>query len=282
MQTLALIHPNLIMKNAQFHTLSDHVSRALLERFLRKGPAQISDECISNEITRVIVHFTDELTDDEELLDYANTLIDFRPSRLLDELHKTLKVENLSKLSSTRYDVSALNLLWRVRAIDIAEFMTLCIVGLCCGLVGTISLYTKTVRLVTMLEDPEHVAAAVFFFVMFVNQVISIISVGGLLRWRVETFLFGGNDAHVSDEESYVMQLYLADLTKKVWDSDQLSFWEKIAVMVQLDDDDLQQLTVEQDDHVKATVTLSVKKHMLETHQVNLPLKHLADWAAAR
>merc|ERR1719414_2650662 len=96
---------------------------------------------------------------------------------------------------------------------------------------------------------------------LFLNSVLSILSVNELLWWRVETFVFGGADASVSTEERYILNTYLAALCMKIWESNQFGYAEKFAVLLQLDDDDLQQLIVEENHGDKRNVITTVKKY---------------------
>jgi len=82
-----------------------------------------------------------------------------------------------------------------------------------------------------------------------------------LLLWRVETFIFGGTDAVVSEEENHIMHAYFGLLIERVWDVKSLSTCQKLAVMLQLDDDDLQQLVVEEST-AKAPVCASIRQSM--------------------
>merc|ERR1719410_2393553 len=91
---------------------------------------------------------------------------------------------------------------------------------------------------------------------------MGVVSVNQLLLQRVETFVFGGADAHVTTEERFLLEVYLANLAETVWVSHFIPTYQKIAIMLKLDDDDLQQLIIEEDAHSKSAVTLSVKKFM--------------------
>lgn len=280
MRTLTYIHPNLIMKNFKHNSVIDDVSRALLEKFLKYEAAKVSDEALAQDIAMFIVQRGEGISakDRDYKMNYANQLIDYRPSKLLTELRKCIPT-NRGHLVDKRYDFGAFDKTWKFTLVWFVEGVGMGLCGLACFVIGTVSFYTKICRLAFQLEDKDQVKfVAPFFFLMLVNQVMSIISIGRLLRWRVETFIFGGNDAHMSGEEKYVMHAYLALLADKIWSSGELTYWQKLAVMLQFDDDDLQQLVVEQDDYSKASVILSIKKHMSLTGATSRPLNLLTDW----
>merc|ERR1719461_2393204 len=85
--------------------------------------------------------------------------------------------------------------------------------------------------------------------------------INSLLQWRVETFIFGGTDATISGEENYMLQVYLGLLMERIWALECVSTCEKLAIMLQLDDDDLQQLVIEESE-VKAQVSASIRRFM--------------------
>lgn len=109
---------------------------------------------------------------------------------------------------------------------------------------------------------------ATIYFLAFLNQAMGIMSISRLLQWRIECFLFGGCDAVVSSEEQFIMQVYLGSLAEAVWDSEELRLSEKMAVMFQLDDDDLQQLVIEDAVQAKGNLLLQVKNYMIENQHV--------------
>ena len=49
---------------------------------------------------------------------------------------------------------------------------------------------------------------------IFMNQIMGIIGLNQLLRWRLFRFIFGGQDAYVSAEERLVMNFYEARLVQ--------------------------------------------------------------------
>mmetsp|Transcript_57597 Transcript_57597/g.150051 ORF Transcript_57597/g.150051 Transcript_57597/m.150051 type:complete len:80 (+) Transcript_57597:3-242(+) len=56
------------------------------------------------------------------------------------------------------------------------------------------------------------------------------------------------------------MSMYLAVLMDKVWNCKDLPLSQKLAIMLQLDDDDLQQLVIEEKDKQKGAIAASVRK----------------------
>merc|ERR1712151_477234 len=111
-----------------------------------------------------------------------------------------------------------------------------------------------------------------FRMIVFLNQMVGIVSLRRLLLSRVRAFAFGGCDGIVSVEEQYLLNVYLAILQHKIWTSTALSNFQKVTVMVQFDDRDLQELLVEEDPLVKSDIVLSVKQYMHEAG-INQPGK---------
>merc|ERR1740123_780896 len=99
------------------------------------------------------------------------------------------------------------------------------------------------------------------FFFLFLNLTMGMMQINSLFLWRVQTFIFGGSDAVVSGEENYIMQVYLGLLIERVWELESISTFEKLTIMLKLDDDDLQQLVVDESE-VKARVSASIRGFM--------------------
>merc|ERR1712187_1054880 len=97
-------------------------------------------------------------------------------------------------------------------------------------------------------------------FLVFLNQVLGFLQVRSLLISRVETFAFGGSDAVMSTDERYLMAVYYARFAETVLKTSALSAFQKMAVFLQFDDDDLQQLIIEEDIHDKSQIMLAVRQ----------------------
>merc|ERR1712224_822344 len=96
----------------------------------------------------------------------------------------------------------------------------------------------------------------------YINQAVSIVDMRQWLIFRIKAFIFGGSDALVSVEENFIMDAYLAIIAQKVFENRDFSSAQKFAVMMMLDDDDLQHLIVEEDLRVKSAVILGIRQYM--------------------
>merc|ERR550537_1414384 len=85
----------------------------------------------------------------------------------------------------------------------------------------------------------------------FLIQVLGIVQIKKLLRWRLFRFIFGGQDAEVSIEEKLVERIYEARLAQAIWTSDAMTTFQKLVTLVNLNDDDLQRLMLEEVEHKK-------------------------------
>jgi len=131
------------------------------------------------------------------------------------------------------------------------------------AIIGTSAFMLKIVIFCDLLIDPlVKNSWAYLWLAVFGNQVVGSLNVAQLLLSRVEAFAFGGSDAFISVEEQFVMNMYLAALFEKVWKSNRLNMHQKIAIMLHFDDDDVQQLMIEEDQHIKSSIVLSVRQYM--------------------
>mmetsp|Transcript_39580 Transcript_39580/g.93230 ORF Transcript_39580/g.93230 Transcript_39580/m.93230 type:complete len:569 (-) Transcript_39580:138-1844(-) len=133
-------------------------------------------------------------------------------------------------------------------------------------ILGACTIFVKMVRCVFLLKSRGNIVKAILQFILFMNQVIGVISVMPLLRWRVETAIFGGQDAFLSAEERYIVSTWRALIVEKVVTSNLFSGFDKLAVLFQFDDNDIQQLIMEENTDDKLAVIGSVKKYMAQHH----------------
>merc|ERR1711879_213084 len=105
------------------------------------------------------------------------------------------------------------------------------------------------------MRDPEvHVVYILCHVALFLSEVLGVVAVDQLLIERLETFCFGGSDAFVAPEEAFLIELYHGCLCREIWGNCELTFAQKVTIMMQFDDDDLQQLIVEEDVRFKQNV----------------------------
>jgi len=132
-----------------------------------------------------------------------------------------------------------------------------------CAVSGWLAFVVKLCSVAELLHSSTtSVSQGALRMLVFLNQMVGIVSLRHLLISRIRDFAFGGCDGIVSVEEQYLLNVYLAVLQEKLWTSTALTTSQKVAVMVQFDDRDLQELLIEEDPLVKSGIVLSVKQHM--------------------
>eukprot|EP00929_Paragymnodinium_shiwhaense_P120822 TRINITY_DN9288_c0_g1_i1.p1 TRINITY_DN9288_c0_g1~~TRINITY_DN9288_c0_g1_i1.p1 ORF type:complete len:569 (-),score=120.61 TRINITY_DN9288_c0_g1_i1:65-1771(-) len=272
LNTLAFVHPERAARNAKEFDITNELSLRALERilnlqtdtfhegFLVQGAMRLAnlervlsyEEGVSgsmkaNEIEEALTKSPYEALCEVET---------WAQSKAEHELHE-LEQEN-------EVNVEALRRAWRVHTMRAMDTVVFLISSLVCLLWGFAAFYTKACRLFFALAAGHSIWYSFVYMLAFLNQVISIVQLNQLMRWRVAVFIFGGTDAVVSSEERYIMDMYLAVLASKVWQSNEFKFWEKVAVMLMFDDDDVQQLVIEEKETCKAAVILAVKQYMAQ------------------
>jgi len=112
---------------------------------------------------------------------------------------------------------------------------------------GAAAFTLKLAHTSAVLFDPDVNLAMTFLSILaFLNQALGIVYVRGLLRWRLFRFIFGGADAHTSDEEVFVELLYESRLVHTIMSTDALSPWKRLVTAVTLNEDDIQRLVLEE------------------------------------
>jgi len=267
LKALEYVHPELISKNArEFFSLHHQASRRFLERFLGTGRDTLSDEELAEDVTKLLVHYDHAADPENEQRAVAYEYLRKSPYDLSKAVLQSSLSSNEDKMFQAKCNPSALRLARWISCIVSAEslaFFVIASVVFCAGCLVFFAKFCIVSRALT--DENTEFSWIVLLLASFLNQVLGIISVNQLLLWRLETFIFGGSDASVSPEERYLLQVYLANLAQRVWASDFISTSQKFAIMIQLDDDDLQQLIVEEDAQSKSSCIISVKQFMYQT-----------------
>lgn len=260
---LAFVHPSLLNKNVRAFTLREDIARAKVEKFLGKENGHQSDQTLVMHVLSLIVNYDQSDIDDKE--EFVHHHLDKPITHALRALQKSKVAQDYEYLKNDGLNPDAMfgcrtSFAHVLEYFVIASFLVLCLV------VGAVGFLTKLTRCFILLTgDEEHAAAAPIFFLAFLNQSMGMMTVSRLLVWRVECFLFGGADAQMSTEEHYLMRVYLGSLAETVWETSSLTTFEKMCIMLQFDDDDLQQLIIEDSSRSKAKLVLRVKSYMQRT-----------------
>lgn len=261
---LGLIHPNLITKNVKVFSLVEDAARCKLEAFLRLHSDSFDDTHIVKKVLGLLVQY--ECKDDvEKGRQIVIEHLDCTAYQMLTFLQKSSMAQDHVYLKKMGLDPHAIFgcrfklLLW-------AECITMFSLGTMCLLLGGLTFLTKVCRCYALFIDTEiNVLVPWAFFLAFLNQILGIIPISRLLRWRIECFVFGGTDSYVASEEEFIMRIYMASLAEAVWRNEKFTWFDKMCVMFQLDDDDLQQLIVEDSTAEKSVLSLQVRKYMNDT-----------------
>mmetsp|Transcript_19109 Transcript_19109/g.36803 ORF Transcript_19109/g.36803 Transcript_19109/m.36803 type:complete len:512 (-) Transcript_19109:200-1735(-) len=257
LRLLAYVHPNLLEKRRKQFCNGNDMSRAILEGFFGCKDHYLTDEQLVEEIAKVIVQ-SDGL---EHTDDYVEELCSLNPSQALCKL-QVYKNEGRLK-SDEKHNPKMLDRIWRLNLFWFGEMICFGMLVTICFMLGTLEFFHKICRCSLILTDPTApMMTCALFFLLFLNQALGIMHIGWLLRWRVETFIFGGTDAVVSTEEKHIMQMYLGELVERIWGLKVLNGFQKLTILLGLNDDDLQQLVVEESEAKKAAVTASIRKYM--------------------
>jgi len=306
-RALAYVHPNLIKKNAKNFSLHEQAARAILERFLRVDREESTPELLLEGFARIMIQHKHKDEDEETRLEHASEYVNMTEYGAVQSLMSSLtahgaaelmtmvKEENGSKAATPRtpgnpdgddqffvcgnLDPSALGVGWRLSLLVLAEhmgFLFIAFAALCLGFVAVLVKLCHAVVIFTAPEPESETLHLLFWAACFTNQIMSIAAVQQLLMWRVQVFVFGGSDATISREEAFVIQIYLAHLMEKVWQSQALGFSQKLTISLTLDDDNLQKLIVEEDFHQKAACTVAVSRFM--TDQGHDSRSIIAEW----
>eukprot|EP00746_Dinoflagellata_sp_MGD_P007205 gnl/MRDRNA2_/MRDRNA2_114219_c0_seq1.p1 gnl/MRDRNA2_/MRDRNA2_114219_c0~~gnl/MRDRNA2_/MRDRNA2_114219_c0_seq1.p1 ORF type:complete len:699 (+),score=121.66 gnl/MRDRNA2_/MRDRNA2_114219_c0_seq1:146-2242(+) len=150
-------------------------------------------------------------------------------------------------------DIEALRLLWRVQTVAAVEATVFWIWSLFLLLCGVAAFTLKVGFIADNLFDPRvNVCVGMMHVLGFLIQVLGIVQVQKLLRWRLFRFIFGGQDAEVSIEERLVERMYEARLAHSIWSSHHMGFSKKVVTLLNLNDDDLQRLMLQEVEYKKA------------------------------
>lgn len=264
---LSYVHPGILPKNARdFFSTLDDLARAVLEKFLKQRPGENSDDRLVKKAAGIIMQCRHggEVSQ-EELEKHAIKYLELKPWNALLELCKLQEDGHLDLSNWRQVDGTALQLVWRLKACSCVLGVTFGLLVAGCWVVGAIAFLLKLCHVaVLLLSDEPNTFAVLTTMFLLLNGIDGIVNVNTLLWWRVELFIFGGSDAQLSTEERYVLDAYLALLFEKLWETDQLRGLGRLAVLVQLDDDDLQQLVVEEDEVAKARTCWHVQNYIKE------------------
>eukprot|EP00931_Biecheleriopsis_adriatica_P076898 TRINITY_DN5055_c0_g2_i1.p1 TRINITY_DN5055_c0_g2~~TRINITY_DN5055_c0_g2_i1.p1 ORF type:complete len:488 (+),score=76.27 TRINITY_DN5055_c0_g2_i1:102-1565(+) len=262
LQVLTYVHPALLARSAKESTKTHKAaSRTLLLEILNMSGQEhvMADEDLVYEAYHITQRPAGSSMDGSEEAFIGNA---FLASSTPNDAISALATH--SDTIGEGVDPEALGRAWRLDLIFYAERALWVLFCAMCTALGTLAFFLKICELAVRLVSPMEAAEkeTLWRLVVFLNQVLSIVNLRRLLIVRVQTFIFGGSDAMVSEEEMFIMDYYFGRLAEVVLKSKSLSCVEKCCIMIQLDDEDLQELTVEENWHVKASITRSVKKYM--------------------
>eukprot|EP00747_Dinoflagellata_sp_TGD_P145547 gnl/TRDRNA2_/TRDRNA2_176597_c3_seq1.p1 gnl/TRDRNA2_/TRDRNA2_176597_c3~~gnl/TRDRNA2_/TRDRNA2_176597_c3_seq1.p1 ORF type:complete len:556 (+),score=75.46 gnl/TRDRNA2_/TRDRNA2_176597_c3_seq1:80-1747(+) len=264
LKALGWVHPDLIGRNSRsFFSLHHQASRLFLERFLQVQKDTASDEDLAEDVAKLLLKYDHGDEAEEEKGKAAREYLQEKPYGLTQLLLNSSLASNDDAMSQANCKASALKMARVIRYIPVAESFAFCIVASVMLAAGCLVFLAKLCIVARALGDVDTpISVLVLLLASFLLQVMGIVSINQLLIRRVETFVFGGADAEITTEEHYLAEVYLANLAETVWASQFIPTYQKIAITLKLDDDDLQQLIIEEDSYSKSAVTLSVKQFM--------------------
>jgi len=273
MRGMSYVHPNLLVKNSKTFDLRQKAARTKLDSFFKGKLDGHSNEEVAVQVAKVVLCSglrqpnRSREENRKQLLEDANAMIDETPMQLFDAVRQRLsgmEGEERGDLIQ-KFDVEprVFDNMWRLSLVTFLELGTFVLIVAAAFVIGFGGVLAKLAEGSVLLTAPdERPQIVLFWFVAFVNQLLSVMTVEELLIWRVEAFIFGGCDALVSAEERYIISTYRGHLLEKIWASDVFNFLDKLVISVQLHDDDLQRLVVEEDHGAKTRTLASVKRHM--------------------
>eukprot|EP00927_Polykrikos_kofoidii_P038786 TRINITY_DN33208_c0_g1_i4.p1 TRINITY_DN33208_c0_g1~~TRINITY_DN33208_c0_g1_i4.p1 ORF type:complete len:546 (-),score=90.70 TRINITY_DN33208_c0_g1_i4:96-1649(-) len=269
LRMLTFVHPNLITKNYKNFSIADDLARVLLEvQLLGRKPNTTNDGEMAEFVIVELLKSNEWENEVQETSQVASWMV-CRPSQLIDLLNGPYGNGN----GKLRADwASKVRLFaWFMSAVMFLEVVGFIIVASLAFVLGIAAFFTKLCNMCRLLRTPGWSKRVTLMrCASFLNEILGIIPVAQLLNDRVETIIFGGSDALVSTEERFVIKMYLGLLAETVFKC-RLPVWQKAAIMLQLDDDDLQQLVIEEDIWAKSLTILHVKHMLGEIKEV--PLK---------
>jgi len=286
LQAFRVIHPTLLKRYAQSFSVQDIAARYVLEKFMRIESDALTDQELVEHAAAEIIHSgahsatesiqNSELRGDQQL---ATELVRYTPHEIVTRLFNMGEIEGHEQFSSV--DWTVLQYRWRFRLLGCVESVAFIAVVVLAFVIGFFGFLAKLCHSAILLTDPDaNIVIVVVYVIGFANQVIGVMAVNQLLIWRVQEVLFGGADSKFSGEETFIMNAYFALLAEKVCTSEGLSASEKFAVLLGLDDQDLQQMVIEEDVDEKARILLGVKAYMKQHGLVSSSA--LARWAGGQ
>mmetsp|Transcript_88416 Transcript_88416/g.250603 ORF Transcript_88416/g.250603 Transcript_88416/m.250603 type:complete len:374 (-) Transcript_88416:195-1316(-) len=110
--------------------------------------------------------------------------------------------------------------------------------------------FLMKLRIVSIVANQPTLSASVVIpCVQFLVQVVGVVQLGPFVRNRLFVFIFGGEDGVMQEEETQLMQCWLALLARKIYTD--LPFVHFIGVMLSFSDEDFQSLVLNEDARVK-------------------------------
>jgi hypothetical protein len=263
LRILSYVHPELLTKNArEFLSTRDDIARTILEKFLKLAPGQASDDRLILKATSIIL-LKDSVEDSCNLVDEAKKRLEMKPWQAVKRLQVLDEGGHIDYATLPQVNGAALKYVWRLKVYMWIQYVLFGLIVLTCCVLGFAAFMVKLCHMAVLLLSDKPAGFEVLVALgLFFNGLVGIVSVNQLLWWRVETFVFGGSDAYLSTEERYVLDVYLAVLYKQIWESKDLHGLGKLATLVQLDEDDIQQLIVEEDEVAKAQVIWHVGNYI--------------------
>lgn len=265
LMTLGLAHPGVIGHYAKDQcSSSDRAALKVMKNYLRVDSDEDKDfsKLASSEVHHlgVIQLLRLQLALDKEK--GTNETQRVAQQNLHSSMYKLLcqlqKVERNLAVASARagdkdVEVEVLNLVWRVQMVAVVEVSTFWFWSLFLFLCGVAAFTLKLAFTADNLFDPGvNIRVAMLQILGLLIQVLGLVQIPKLLRWRLFRFIFGGQDAEISTEEKLVERIYEARLAQAIWTSKGMGIFEKLVTLLNLNDDDLQRLMLEEVEYKKA------------------------------
>jgi len=188
---------------------------------------------------------------------------------LFGDIRRALPREHLDDLSTVGFDKikrpTAFKAYgWQVRLIGMLEnwlYWSLCSICFCLGL---FALYFKLLLVSSKVQAAGSVFGAVWWLLNFLNQVLSVADPRELFEWRLDLFMFGGGNAHISPEEKAMALIYKSLLAERLWKHEVrgthgLPNW---VIMTTWNDMDFQRLVLEENEEYKSLFGHVVRQTM--------------------
>eukprot|EP00746_Dinoflagellata_sp_MGD_P009967 gnl/MRDRNA2_/MRDRNA2_120438_c0_seq1.p1 gnl/MRDRNA2_/MRDRNA2_120438_c0~~gnl/MRDRNA2_/MRDRNA2_120438_c0_seq1.p1 ORF type:complete len:592 (+),score=84.83 gnl/MRDRNA2_/MRDRNA2_120438_c0_seq1:214-1989(+) len=266
LRALGAVHPSLLSHYAKDCNIGNTAALELLEHYLHlpKHRHLIEEEVLELGVAQLVrlkhgptlVGSPRDTPESDQMQHKTHEYILMDCYTLLCEL-KRAEAGIISHPEGLRYSSprkDSLRALWRVSLIGWIELVVFWLKAIFLACFGWAAFMIKLVEVAVVIFDPSSSIKLIAFETLaFMNQIMGIIGVNQLLRWRLFRFIFGGQDAYVSAEERLVMSFYEARLVQAIWTSHSISNYERWLILLTFDDDDLQGLVMEEGESDKVS-----------------------------